>query len=92
VVVKGEEVEDVGETLPQGAALHVTAHVTPLLAESFVSVAVICAVLPATTVLVEDDAETTIAGFPLLHPASNPKPTNRRTRNFFMLPPRVHAA
>lgn len=89
MVVKGEVADDVGETLPQGAALHATAHVTPLLDESLETVAVICAVPPASTVLAEEEAEIEIAGVePPPHPASNkPKLANRRTRNLFMFTP-----
>ena len=84
--MKGDVVDDVGETVPQEAVLQATAHVTPLLDESFAMVAVICAVLPASTVLAEEEAETEMARVePPLHPTSKPKLANTRTNTFFTL-------
>jgi hypothetical protein len=49
-----------GETVPHVAAEHDTDHITPLFAESFVTVAVNCAVAPACTVAVLGVTETAI--------------------------------
>jgi hypothetical protein len=47
-----------GETAPHSAAVHTTVQVTPLFAESLVTVAVNCAVPPACTVAVLGVTET----------------------------------
>lgn len=88
MVSKGDVVDDVGETEPQEDALHATAHVTPLLDESFATAAKICAVPPASRAEAEVEAETEMLCVELpLHPASKPETANRRTRNFFMFAP-----
>jgi hypothetical protein len=51
-----------GETVPHGAAEHDTVQVTPLFAESLVTVAVNCAVVPAGTVAGFGATETVIVG------------------------------
>ena len=53
---------DEGDTLPHGEVLHVTVQVTPLLAESFVTVAVNWAVPPACTLAELGETETEITG------------------------------
>jgi hypothetical protein len=50
-----------GETLPHGEVVQETVHVTPL--ESFVTVAVNCAVAPTSTVALALDKETLMAGW-----------------------------
>jgi hypothetical protein len=52
----------VGETLPHDVAEHDTVHVTPLLLGSLPTVAVNCAVAPASTVAVAGTTDTVIAG------------------------------
>ena len=51
---------DVGDTTPQGAAEHVTVQLTPMFAESFVTVAVNCCVPFAGTVAVAGETVTLI--------------------------------
>lgn len=53
---------DVGDTLPHGGAEHDTVQLTPLLAESLVTVAVNCAVAPTSTVAEVLESETLIGG------------------------------
>lgn len=48
----------VGETVPQGAAEQDTLQVTPRFVELLPTVAVTCAVVPASTVVVAAEAET----------------------------------
>lgn len=52
----------VGETVPHGGTGHDTVQVTPLFAESLVTVAENCVVAPACTVAVACDIDTLIAG------------------------------
>ncbi len=67
---------DFGETLPHCTTEQETAHVTPLSAESLLTVAVNCAVAPAWTLAVVAESETLMGGGgggglaepPLLHP------------------------
>lgn len=51
----------VGETVPRGAAEQDTLQVTPRFVESLPTVAVTCAVVPASTVVVAAEAETLLA-------------------------------
>jgi hypothetical protein len=75
-----------GLTLPQATAEQVTLQVTPLLAESLATVAVICSVPPACTVLALDVTLTVIAGGPpaLLQPETNPATTRVTSSSLFM--------
>jgi len=56
----------VGETVPHGAGEHATVQVTPLLAGSLVTVAVNCAVAPASTVGDSGATETVVPGTVML--------------------------
>jgi hypothetical protein len=70
-----------GETTPQGVGEHDTDHVTPLFAESLVTVAVTCVVAPACTVVVPAETETLTAGGGVeIVPPPHPKLLPTRTR------------
>jgi hypothetical protein len=84
----------VGETVPHGAGEHDTTQVTPLLAVSFVTVPVNCAVPPACTEEVFAETETLIAGAspPPPQPAmtiTNVSPKSERAQHVerFITPP-----
>ena len=53
---------DVGDTEPQGGVEHDTVHVTPMFAESLVTVAINCCVPPACTVAEGGDTVTLTGG------------------------------
>lgn len=68
----------VGETEPHCVTEHVTLQVTPLLAESFTTVAVNCIVPPACTVALVDERLMTTEFAPPLQPATR---LNEQTHN-----------
>jgi hypothetical protein len=66
-----------GETLPHCAAEQITVHVTPLPAESLLTVAVNCAVRLGGRVAVEGVTPTTIGAVAVTEPEAHP-PINKR--------------